>query len=72
MALSASRQAQAESEARAFLEYSIYVLCLLLGVDPASVDHPYTIPVAEGHPQYDQYLSLQKQLEALSAIPAAS
>jgi hypothetical protein len=71
MALSAERQAQAEAEARSFLEYSIYVLCILLAIDPAGVNHPYTIPVDENHPQHAQYASLQKQLEALDAITAA-
>ena len=71
MALNAERTAAAKQEATTFLEYSIFVLCTLLGLDPASVNHPYTVPTTDGDPFHDQHVALEKQVAALDAITGA-
>jgi len=68
--MNAAQIAAAKSEAIDFLEYSIFVLCSLLDIDSAGVSHPYVIPVPEDDPQYDQHLSLQRQVSAHATVTA--
>ena len=53
MALSASQITTAKTEAKEFLEYSTYTLCLVLGVDPDAVSSSYTVPVASDDALYE-------------------
>ena len=68
MALSPQIIEQAKSEARDFLEYSIYVLCMALEVDIETASSSIEIPVPEADPAYYNYVSLKRQLSALEAI----
>jgi hypothetical protein len=68
MALSPQIIEQAKSEARDFLEYSIYVLCMALEVDIETASPLMEIPVPEADPAYYNYVSLKRQLSALEAI----
>jgi hypothetical protein len=68
MALSEAIVNQAKEEARDFLEYSIYVLCTFLEVDIETVTSAIEIPVAEGDPDYYNYVSLKRQLSAFEAL----
>lgn len=66
--LSTERLAEAKSEARDLLEYSIYTLCLLLGVDIASIGDSYDIPFAltdNNATDYNNHSSLKQQVAAL-------
>lgn len=69
--LSAERLAEAKSEARDLLEYSIYTLCLLLGVDIALIEDSYDIPFAptdHNVVDYNNHASLKHQVAALTKL----
>lgn len=68
MALSASKIAEAKNEAQDFLEYSIFVLCQFLTIDPSSASSTMEIPVAEDDIYYWNYVALKRQLAALEAL----
>lgn len=68
MALSAAQIASAKDEAREFLEYSIYALCVMLGVAIADVDSSYVVPVDSGDETYVLHLALKRQVQALEAL----
>jgi hypothetical protein len=68
MALSAADTAAAKADAVEFLEYSLQVLCLSLGMDPADASSSFTNPVASDHPSYNAYLSVIAQATALEAL----
>lgn len=68
MALSAAQIASAKDEAREFLEYSIYALCVMLGVNVAEVDSTYVIPVDSSDETHVLHLALQRQVQALEAL----
>lgn len=70
MALSAAQIAQAKSEAQDFLEYSIFVLCTFLEVDPETATSAMEVPVTEEDPNYYNYVSLKRQLSAFEALTA--
>jgi hypothetical protein len=69
--LSAERLAEAKSEARDLLEYSIYTLCLLLDVDIASIGDSYDIPFAltdHNVADYNNHFALKQQVAALTKL----
>ena len=68
MALTAEQETAAKASAKSYLEYSIYVLCVSLGLDPAACNHPYTNPVASGTWSYDAHECLKEQLASLNAL----
>ena len=68
MALPAEQETAAKASAKSYLEYSIYVLCVSLGLDPAACNHPYTNPVASGTWSYDAHECLKEQLASLNAL----
>lgn len=68
MALSAEKIQKAKDEARQYLEYSIYVLAIMLAVDVESLSSDFEIPVEESDSTYGAYSSLLKQVRALEAI----
>jgi|TARA_B100000029_G_scaffold496733_1_gene563415 hypothetical protein len=68
MALTDAQVAAAKAEAKEYLEYSTQVLCLALGVDPATVTASYTNPETSGTEFYVAHECLRKQLAALGAL----
>lgn len=68
MALTAEQETAAKASAKSYLEYSIYVLCVSLGLDPSSANHPYTNPVASGTWSHDAHECLKEQLASLNAL----
>lgn len=68
MALSADQVTAAKAVAKEYLEYSTYILCLSLGVDPNGVSSDYTIPVASDDPLYNAHNCLKIQLAAFGAL----
>jgi hypothetical protein len=68
MSLSAEQIQKAKDDARRVLEYSTYVLCLTLGVDPDELDSSYVIPVTEEDPSFPAHSSLLRQISALEAL----
>jgi len=69
MALTAEEITAAKAEAKEYLEYSTYVLCLSLGLDPAEVNDPYTVPVAADHVLHSAHDCLKTQVAAHAALP---
>lgn len=69
MALTAEEVTAAKAEAKEYLEYSTYVLCLSLGLDPAEVNDPYTVPVAADHVLHSAHDCLRTQVAAHAALP---
>lgn len=59
---------RAKAEARRYLEYSTYVLCLALGVDPNTASSEMGIPVATSHPEYYSYDCLIRFLSRLENL----
>ena len=53
MALSEAEINAAKADAKEFLEYSLQVLCLSLGMDPADASSSFTNPVASDDPSYN-------------------
>ncbi len=68
MALTEAQVAAAKADAKEFLEYSIQVLCLTLGVDTADVSSSYAIPVAESDSSYSGHQAILRQATALEAL----
>jgi len=68
MALSEEDILKAKAEARKYLEYSTYTLALTLGVDPEDIEYPYSIPVADTHPDHALHQSLASQVAALDKL----
>lgn len=68
MALTDTQLNMAKAEARAFLEYSVYMLAVLLGVDTDDISGTMVIPVAVGHHEYPLYESLKKQATILENL----
>jgi hypothetical protein len=69
--LSAERIAEAKAEAQDLLEYSIYTLCVLLGVDIALIEGSYDIPFAltdANATDYNNHASLKQQVDALTKL----
>jgi len=69
--LSAERLIEAKAEATDLLEYSIYTLCALLGIDIASIGDSYDIPFAltdDNATDYNNHASLKKQIAALTKL----
>ena len=69
MALTAEEVTAAKAEAKEYLEYSTYVLCLSLGLNPAEVSDPYTVPVASDHVLHSAHDCLKTQVAAYAALP---
>jgi hypothetical protein len=77
MALSAEQLAKAKAEAIQILEYSIYTLAFVLGVEDADLEpdmeNPIDMSLAENSAltaQYDAYECLKLQLAALVRLQA--
>jgi hypothetical protein len=68
MALSEKDILRSKEEARDFLEYSIFTLATLLGVDIADVSGDMIIPVSTDHHEYVYYESLKKQASILEGL----
>lgn len=68
MALTEAQVTAAKADAKEFLEYSIQVLCLSLGMDPAEASSSFTIPVADTDLSYNAYQSVVEQATALEAL----
>jgi hypothetical protein len=75
MALSAGQLASAKAEATQILEYSIYTLAFLLGVEDGDLEpdmeNPVDMSLAENSAlvaQYDAYECLKMQLAALARL----
>ena len=68
MALSEAEITAAKADAKEFLEYSLQVLCLSLGMDPADASSSFTNPVASDYPSYNAYQSVIRQATALEAL----
>ena len=68
MALSASQVTAAKADAKEFLEYSVQVLCLSLGMNPAEASSSFTIPVADTDSSYIAYQAVVRQATALEAL----
>lgn len=68
MALTAAQVTAAKADAKEFLEYSIQVLCLSLGMNPAEASSSFTIPVGNTDLSYSAYQSVVEQATALEAL----
>ncbi len=68
MALTAAEVTAAKAEAKEYLEYSTYVLCLALSLDPAGVSDPYTVPVAADDVLHSAHNCLRIQVAAHAAL----
>jgi hypothetical protein len=68
MALTASQITAAKADAKEFLEYSLQVLCLALGMDPADASSSFAIPVADSDASYVAYQAVVRQATALEAL----
>lgn len=75
MALSPEQLQKAKNEAIQILEYSIYTLAFVLGVDDedleAGMENPVDLSIAENNAllsQYDAYECLKMQLAALARL----
>jgi len=68
MSLSPQKLAEAKQEAKDLLEYSITVICSVLGVDVSSISGSYTHSVPESDISFSSHESLRKQVENLIAL----
>jgi hypothetical protein len=68
MALTAEQVSRARTEAREFLEYSIFTIGLSLGILPEDISSSMTIPVGENDPEYWSYVSLIRQASILEQL----
>jgi hypothetical protein len=66
MTLSDEQRQHAREKAIAFLEKNIFSLSLILGLDEDELD--FIIPVAEGEPDYNAYVSLIKMVSSLQKL----
>lgn len=68
MSLTAEQIEKSREEARRYLEYSTYTLCMILGVDVDSLSSDMDIPVGAEHQQYGSYVCLRNQVVALENL----
>ena len=68
MALSEPEIERAMEEAREFLEYSIFTLGILMGVNFDELSSGMEIPVQPDHYEYPLYESLKKQVTILEGL----
>jgi len=68
MSLTAEQIGKSREEARRYLEYSTYTLCMILGVDADSLSGSMEIPVGVEHQQYGSYVCLRNQVTALENL----
>jgi hypothetical protein len=68
MSLTAEQIEKSKEEARRYLEYSTYTLCMILGVDVDSLSSDMDIPVGTEHQQYGSYACLRNQVAALENL----
>ena len=68
MALTEEQIARAKTEAREFLEYSLFTIGVSLGVMPDDISSSMTIPVGENDPEYWSYVSLVRQATILERL----
>jgi hypothetical protein len=70
MALSDEQKQQARQEAKQYLEYSIYVLALSLGVNPETLDENFENPETpeSDATRYKSFNNLIRQIESLQRL----
>lgn len=70
MALSEEQKQKAREEARQYLEYSIYVLALSLGINPEELDENFENPETpeSDMARYKSFNNLIRQIESLSRL----
>jgi hypothetical protein len=70
MALTQEQKQKAKNEAKEYLEYSIYTLSLILGVDPEVLDENFINPESQevDVARWKSFESLIKQIQAYSAL----
>jgi hypothetical protein len=69
MALSAEKIAQAKSKAKDYVEYSLYVLALLLNVDLEEIDENSTNPIDPANVEtYNAYECLLMQAKVYISL----
>lgn len=73
MALSAENVAKAKGKAIEYLEYSIYVLAMLLGVDLDEIDENSTNPIDPANTEtYHAYENLLMQVRSYVSLTATA
>ncbi len=66
MALSENQVSRAKNEALQYLEYSSYMLCLMLGIDPENIDNEIDLDVpSTGSYTPDNVLQLKSAIDCL-------
>jgi len=70
MALSAAQKEAAKEEAKQYLEYSIYVLALVLGVNPDELDENFVNPETpeSDASRYKSFNNLIQQIQTYTAL----
>jgi len=70
MALSAAQKEAAKEEAKQYLEYSIYVLALVLGVNPDELDENFVNPETpeSNESRYKSFNNLIQQIQTYTAL----
>ncbi len=70
MALSEEQKQKAREEARQYLEYSIYILALSLGVNPEELDENFENPETpeSDMARYKSFNNLIRQIDSLSRL----
>jgi hypothetical protein len=70
VALSEEQKQKAREEARQYLEYSIYVLALSLGINPEELDENFENPETpeSDMARYKSFNNLIRQIESLSRL----
>ena len=70
MALSQEQKQKAKNEAKEYLEYSIYTLSLILGINPETLDENFVNPESQEVDlgRWKSFECLIKQVQAYSAL----
>jgi hypothetical protein len=70
VALSEEQKQKAREEARQYLEYSIYILALSLGVNPEELDENFENPETpeSDMARYKSFNNLIRQIDSLSRL----
>lgn len=70
MALSIPQTEAAKEEAKQYLEYSIYLLALILGVNPDELDENFVNPetMESNESRYKSFNNLIQQIQTYTAL----